>query len=463
MADAPSETTQSPALTPARPGPRVPHVLRAHPLASIIAAGLAVRVALLPLTARLPNGMTDEGFWKYWMSIIDREGVLNIFRASDTDYVGYHWVLWMLTLVYDVMGGPYTNEDFSLHILVKIPPVLFDVALIGTVFLGARVVARQAGMGTERARTLALVAAATIAFQPAVLYDSAVWGQTDSAITAAMLGALVLAATGRPFTAGVVLALGLAVKPHPVIIGPILLILLWRDGRLTAVARAAAGSLIVAAVVLGPWILHGDLGRIVDVYDLLFTQERRQLSELAWNAWFIFDQQGDPLPSDHVATWLPVSFKTAGFAVSVMSAALATVYAWLRPGLRSALVAAAYVAFAFYAWPIGSHERYLYPLLALLLPVVLLEKRWIWLYAAASTTFFLNLVVVAPPARQWMGRWAFGDFSVSVAALNVVLFAAFTCMLLLDLRRRQEPVSESPRRSPAGLAAPGAPAGTFRG
>jgi hypothetical protein len=439
-------------------------ILRAHPLATIIAAGLAVRVALLPLTARLPNNLTDEGFWKHWMEIIHRDGVLNIFRASDTDYVGYHWVLWLLTLVYDVMGGPYTDDDFSLHILVKMPPVLLDVALIVTVFLATRALFRQQGVEERRAQSAALLAAGIIAFQPAVLYDSAVWGQTDSAISAAMLGAILLAAINRPFTAGAVLALGLAVKPHPVIVGPLVLILLWRSGGWRAIALATVGGLLVAAVVLGPWILHGELGRIIDVYQVLFTKERQRLSELAWNFWWIIDQQGDPLPTDRVAPWLPVSFKMTGLAISALSAALAVAYAWVRPGLRGALVAAAHRV-RLHAWPVGSHERYLYPFLALLLPAALLDRRWLWLYVSVSVTFFLNLFVVAPPVHSWMDRWVYSDFGTGVAALNTLLFAAFTCMLLLGLRsRRRRPGGRKPNVGPAAsLAARSTRATSLRG
>ena len=449
---------------PSNNGAWPPAMVVRHPLAAIIAAGMVVRIALLPLTARLPNNLTDEGFWKHWMDIIDREGVLNIFRESNTDYVGYHWVLWLLTLVYDVMGGPYTNDDFSLHILVKIPPILFDIALIVTVFQATRMLFRHHGFQEDRARTFGLAAAAIIAFQPAVLYDSAVWGQTDSAITAAMLGAIALASANRPFTAGAVLALGLAVKPHPVIIGPVLLILLWRAGGWHALWRAAAGTVVVLAIVLGPWILHGELGRIIDVYEVLFTQERQRLSELAWNFWWIIDQQGDPLPDDRIASWLPLTYKNAALLISAISAALATIYAWLRPGLRGALVAAAYIAFAFYSWPVGSHERYLYPLLGLLLPPALLDRRWTWLYLALSVTFFLNLVTVAPPRHEWMDRWVYGDFGVAVAAVNTALFAAFTCMLLLDLRRRRAAV-DLPQASVTGpaRASRGAPTATIRG
>ena len=68
-------------------------------LIAIVLAALLLRVALLPLYARLPNGYLDEGFWKFWMQTIHEHGVLNIFRATDPDYVGYQWVLWLLSLV----------------------------------------------------------------------------------------------------------------------------------------------------------------------------------------------------------------------------------------------------------------------------------------------------------------------------------------------------------------------------
>ena len=403
---------------------------RRHPLATIIVCAVALRLALSPLTANLPNGLTDEGFWKYWMQAIDRHGILNIFRTTDTDYVGYHWVLWALTWVYRALGGSsYSNSDPLLHILVKLPSIAFDVLLILVVHWSTTVLLERAGVDRGRVRTGALAAAAVIAFQPAVLYDGAIWAQTDSAITAAMLSALVLASLNRPFAAAAAWALGLMVKPHPIIIAPMVLLLIWRTGGPRALVRAGTGLAVVTVIVLGPWTFHGDLPRIVDVYVELFTKERDRLSELAWNAWWIFDQRGDPRPASEI--WdLPITFKQAALGLSLLAGAMASTYAVVRPGLRPALVAAAYVAFAFHALPIGSHERYLYPFLGLLLPVVILEPRWRWLYTAVSITFFLNLFVVAPPLRRWMDRWVYEDFGVVVAGINVLLFLAFTLLLV---------------------------------
>ena len=89
-----------------------------HALLLIIVAAVLLRLAFTPLTAHLPNGLTDEGFWKHWMRFIRSDGVLNIFRTTDTDYVGYHWVLWLMTLVWDALGGSYSDQDTPFHIFV---------------------------------------------------------------------------------------------------------------------------------------------------------------------------------------------------------------------------------------------------------------------------------------------------------------------------------------------------------
>jgi Gpi18-like mannosyltransferase len=414
---------------------RVRLLTRSHPLASILCLALLVRFALTPLYAYLPNGLLDEGFWKHWMEAIDRDGVLNIFRTTDTDYVGYHWLLWPLSIVYGWIGGPYDQHTPSLHILVKMPSIAFDIALILVVYHAAKAL-----VASERPATsgLPLVAAAVIAFHPAVLYDSAVWAQTDSAITAAMLGAILLASRRRPALAGASLAFGFAVKPHPVIVAPMLTLALLRRGGIRAVVLAGAAAALVMAAVLLPWVLHGDLARILDVYGLLFTKNHDRLSELAWNVWWIFDFAGDPRPGTAIFSSFPLlTYRVAGLALSGLAAALALAYAWSRPGLYGALVAAAYQAFAFHALPIAAHERYLYPFLALLLPVALLERRWLWLYIPVSATFFLNLVVVAPPVAELMDRWVYGEFGVAVAVANVALFAAFTAVLLFSVAQRR--------------------------
>jgi hypothetical protein len=403
------------------------------PLGGLIAAAVAVRAALTPLYAYLPNGYLDEGFWKDWMLTIHRHGVLNIFRDSDTDYVGYHWVLWTLASVYALMGGPYTRTSPSLHVLVKTPSIIFDVALIVTVYIATAALARQ--QRRFRGERLALVAAAVIAFQPAVVYDSAIWAQTDAAVTVAMLLSLVLVANGAPAMGWGVWTLGFLVKPHPIIVVPILVTLTVRRWGWTALVRGMLAVAGVGAIVLGPWLVHGDAANIATTYKALFDANYERLSASAWNLWWFRDVAAHPPPDSAVTSAVPViTYRAVGVGLAAISGALATMLVWRQPTVRAALVGAAYLAFAFYILPVSTHERYLYPFLALLLPVVVMERQWLWLYVPASVTLFLNMAVVAPPIRAFSGRWVESPFSLAVAAFNVTMFAGFTAVMSILLR-----------------------------
>ena len=352
------------------------------------------------------------------------------------------------------------------------PSIAFDVVLILTVYHATQTcaIAETAARGqrahpelrprnpqaaAEESR-LPLVAAGVITFQPAVLYDSAVWAQTDSAITSAMLGAIVLAYAARPALSGAAYALGLAVKPHPVIIGPLLLLALLRHGGVRAAFIAGAAVLAVAAVVLGPWIVarrpRADHRRLSDV-----VHQGPQPALRAGVEPLVADRLGGRSEAEvrYLRRAAIPHVPGAGLSLSIAAAGLALAYAMARPGLQNALIAAAYQAFAFYALPVSSHERYLYPLLALLLPVAMVDRRWLWLYVPLSATFFLNLFIVAPPLSSWMDRWVYGSVGVVVSFVHVGLFAVFTTVMAYGLveRIRERAASSSIPLPPSTPAA----------
>src|SRR6476660_8593731 len=92
-----------------------PFVRKHRALIAIIIAALLLRAALVPLYARLPDGYLDEGFWTFWIRNIHEHGVLNIFRVTDPDYVGYQWVLALLSAIFAAFGGSYANDQPARH------------------------------------------------------------------------------------------------------------------------------------------------------------------------------------------------------------------------------------------------------------------------------------------------------------------------------------------------------------
>jgi dolichyl-phosphate-mannose-protein mannosyltransferase len=402
-------------------------------LSLVLLLSLLVRIPFIPLFAYLPDGSLDESDWKGWMQALHEHGFLNIFRDSDTNYVGYHWVLWPLSLVYGWFGGTYGHGNGgALHVLVKTPIIGFDMLLICVVYAATALIAapgeaRDAATVTERATKLALIAALVIALQPGAIYDSAIWPNTDSLATACMLAAIVLAFQGRVGIAGAVWAFGFLMKPQPIVILPLLLLIAFRRDGLRAILRAGLAGAAVALVMTGPWLLHGDLIRILKVYRLLFHDRAPVLSWSAWNLWRFWDATVAPAADDRAVLFL--TYRTIGLGMCAVAASIALGYAWIRSDLRGLLVAGAYLVFAFYILPVTTHERYLFPFLGLLLPVAMVERRWFWIYVPVSVLFFFNLVVAAPPVKSWDGTHIHDPLFLAGAALNVLLFLIYTAVL----------------------------------
>ena len=80
------------------------------------------------------------------------------------------------------------------------------------------------------------------------------------------------------------------------------------------------------------------------------------------------------MPSDSIVSFLPfLTFKLTGLALSAGAGLLAFIYVLRRPTLKDGLIACAFMAFALYMLPTGTHERYLHLPWGLLLPVFATE------------------------------------------------------------------------------------------
>lgn len=397
----------------------------------IVLAAL-LRLALFPTTAYLTEVFTDEFTFKRHVVLIHDNGLLDTFRDTNTSYVAYHYLLWALSLPYGWFGGAFDTDAQSLKYLVKLPPLLYDIALIAITYAVARVVARGVAP-RDRSAMWPVAVAALVAFHPVVVYDSAVWAQIDSAVAIAGLGAIALAATGRPEAACAVLAFGLLNKPQPVIFVPVVLPLILRQSGVRGLARGAVAGVAVMTVPLLPWLLTGDADRLLSVYRKLFSNNNgiTALTQNAWNLWWFIPFSTVPEAKDVMFAGL--TYQRFSLVLSALAAMLGAASAWRRNTVVGGLVAGAYIALAFYVLPTNTHERYMFPFVVMLAPVLVIEHRFRYVYAILSATLFLNMLLVAPPVRSWMLRWDDAPATHYVAGLNVLMFAVYSWWLASDL------------------------------
>jgi hypothetical protein len=411
----------------------------------LLGLALAVRIPLLPAVAHLPGDYSDMACWRTWAEAIHEHGLRNVFRTTDTNYIGYQYLLWMVSVVYGLISPGFDTSSRTLDFLLKTPPVLFDVALVWLVFTVSRRLLRAnphvvaaahnrfpflAHLPLPLDDALALAPATLVALHPAVLYDSAVWGQTDSIITFFMLGAVAAIAAGNAGFGLFLWAVGFAIKPQPVFILPILVAFVWWQSRWKGLARGLLGVSAGLALMLGYWLAYGQWNEIRNVYQMLFKPEPT-LSLNAWNIWWFKVLHGDPNPASSALAIgrLHLSYSVASILLFAVATLLSLIYLRRHLGLTGLLEASAFMAFAFFMLPVSSHERYVYPLLGLLAPVLLVKPRWLFLYIPISATFFTNLYVVAPIDEALSGRFVYSRLTEVVAALNVLMFGFLAARL----------------------------------
>ena len=364
-------------------------VVTAITIAALLTIGLAVRLFFVPYEG---YGF-DVGVNKGWARSAAELGP----AKSYSEQVGGNMLPNyppLSVLMFAAVGHlqPYTGYGpVPSMLLIKLPAILSDL-LTGLILA---LVALK-----FRGRKAAFIVAAAYAIQPAVIYDSAVWGQTDSFFTLFAVAAVASFAVGQIEAGGVFAVLCVLAKLQGIFILPLLafacLAFPWR-----AVARGALAGLCAAMIVFAPFFGSGALARIKDVY-IHSVGYYPNLSTGAYNLWWTLfgDSAWNKPDSDILFGFL--SYRTIGLLLFGLAYALIL---WIlrKPLLRAVLprdradalfLGAALAAQAFFLFNVEMHERYLFPYLALATPSMLMGAAPATLYVLGSFFFLFNLFAI---------------------------------------------------------------------
>jgi Gpi18-like mannosyltransferase len=232
------------------------------------------------------------------------------------------------------------------------------------------------------------VATALYAFNPAVVFNAAVWGQFDAIYTFFLVSSLFLVFNSKPKLAVVAFMLGVLTKPQSIALAPLFFFLVWRKtdwkGILTSVLIAA--GTVFAVILPFEWTDGNPVTFLTKLYfgaygGYPFTTIN------AFNVWGFGGMWGQ----DTQVTFL------LGWTMFAAVAAFALYFVHRRydsAGEPVVLFAAFLLFFAFFMLPTRIHERYLFPAMAMLALMFPLIKKTRPLYVALTATCFINQAYV---------------------------------------------------------------------
>ncbi|HEY6203797.1 MAG TPA: phospholipid carrier-dependent glycosyltransferase [Candidatus Limnocylindria bacterium] len=323
---------------------------------------MAVRL----LTLRSPGFVTDVGTFQAWAEHMVQVGPGGFYSPDYfSDYPpGYLYILWFL--------GALLDGEF-LRLAVKAASIPADVAIAT---LAAMLAWRHAGRGN------AILAAGLWSLSPGAIFAGPYWGQIDSVGSLPLFAALVAAGRGRWATAGTLAAIAAMIKPQfgigAIVIGAAVLIELLRLRRWEPLVRVGVAG-VLTALVLGAPFRAGP----AELFELVRQAAAfyQYTSLFAFNVWSIV---GD--------FWKPdAAYFGPGVVLLVAGLLVACLPLWQRRDTAAFLAAGAIAACAFYFLPTRAHERYLFPVFVLLLPLAATRARLLWPYVSLSLLFALSL------------------------------------------------------------------------
>jgi Gpi18-like mannosyltransferase len=375
--------------------------LRRHPgwvgLTLVLAAGIAARIVL----STRDGHILDVNAFLRWMRGLVEHGFGGFYESGPRcNYPPLH--LLTLRALGELLSryDPGLTDTAWLRAWLRAPACLADLSITLLLYVEVR---RLIGTRT------AVLAGALYFLNPVSLYNSAYWGQVDSIHSAFVLLAVVSLNRRRDGLAGAAIALALLQKLQSIVFVPLVLFDVYRWKRWRGLGGCAGGFAIAGILVLAPFAATGSLRPALSS-GLGVVGQYERLSVNAFNLWHLTDhpQATDdavPLPlvklaadgADQVsedASWLMwLTARHIAMLLFVLAVALVLSAYSRRHTAAARSLTAGLLGLAFFCLLTEMHERYSYPVIALL-PIWAVTGAWKErTYLLVSVLMLLNLTV----------------------------------------------------------------------
>ncbi|HKN14515.1 MAG TPA: hypothetical protein VJX68_15095 [Candidatus Binatus sp.] len=305
------------------------------------------------------------------------------------------------------------------RMIVEAPPLLAGFFIGLTIYFAAW----RDGGGRR-----ALIIMMLFALNPALIFDTVVWGQSDSAVALPMIAAAILILIGRYRLGWSAAAIAMLAKPQALAFTPPLA--LWTLFNAGIGECVWCASAVVGTVAIGilPYQLGHSWDWIINVYKDLGTRFS-EASVGAFNFMGLIGGMGTP---DTDKIFGGVSYSAFGLSLVCAVYLIASYLIWRARSAPAALLALFVALFGFFMFAPRMHERYLYYPLVFLIPIALESEFLTSIFAVVSATFLFNLVYIKLLTDT---STYFPDHPnaalIAAASINLAVFFAATAYGLL--------------------------------
>lgn len=350
----------------------------------IILAGFILRVIIAPYAPCYPN---DVNLFKEW-AITSARNLPNFYNtASFIDYPpGYIIILSIIGKIGDIFN--IAKEALSFTLLIKLPAILCDVAIAVFIY-------RICDKKMTKGWTVFLVS--SWIFNPAVIMDSAMWGQVDSVLTLFIIIAVYYLSLNKTTNAAIFFTIAVMIKMQGIIFLPLLFFALIKKRSIKAFFMAFIAFVTTNLILVLPFAFKMDKFWIFSLY----TNTAGGYQYASVNAMNFFYMINLNWVKDIDKVFgIPYFYLILGMIFIVIVTILTWIY-YVKSSLESyyPFLCSIILMMGVFTFGPRMHERYFFPVLALLLiAAILANNRYLlWLYALITTTGLYNIAYILAP------------------------------------------------------------------
>jgi Gpi18-like mannosyltransferase len=377
----------------------------------LLFAAIIVRLILFPLQGY----ENDTNTFISWFGTAAEHGIRPFYSVvSWCDYPPFNvYLFWAFGSLANSVSA-----SISVAYVVKLVPTLFDLATLILIFMFLR---KQLSLRQN------LLATAFYAFNPAILFNVAVWGQFDAIYTFFLVLSFMLALKRKPEMSAIVFAIGLLTKPQGIALLPLIAVLIFKKDGLKRLLTSIVAFVATIFLVILPFEWGNPVTFLSSIYFGAYSGYQ-YTSINAFNLWGMF------------GLWIPDgNLYIVGWILFGVFAAFTTYILHKRfnvSGDKLAIFAAFMLFLAFFMLPTRIHERYLFPAIVMLALLIPFTKKVRLLYATLTVTLFVNQAYVL----YYLNNDAFipsGDLVVlAVSVINLIMFLYATVLMWDEFRGR---------------------------
>jgi Gpi18-like mannosyltransferase len=228
---------------------------------------------------------------------------------------------------------------------------------------------------------------AIYAFNPGTIYNLAVWGQMGSIYTFFMIASILFLIYDKPELSASSLAVAMLAKPQSVAILPIIAFFIIKKYDVKRVVTSIAASAASVFLIILPFRWNNPIRFLIEIYSTGYEYYAFN-SVSAYNIWAF------------AGFWKPDSLKLLFLSchmwgIILFGALILFVLYCLnkRDDAESLIFSSFLLSFGFFMLMTRMHERYMFPVFAILALIMNYEKIKM-IYGILTATYLFNLVYV---------------------------------------------------------------------